>query len=472
MVQSFAEDILQTLQKNLLEQDYSREQLKKANLHESISHFLQNTLDRRLEFEMERMESTWFDFSNPAVKESVGYLRAQLYTTARIPANEWHKTLAHAVRLVAAYLLRPNHTLTGFIFGKENQSLDMTTILRRMQYFSPYPYLVDIFGTYVQHNQIHEMESGRFLDLLTQIDRRYVKDFNSVTDWMELLKPLFEIGEQIYSKGYPIFLFQIFFDDKGELEFKKRLLFEEQIRGIAKISPAELKSFLESVALGTKNYTQPETISHSQNANSSIEAFAVSPSTSPTANLPSSEIVQQLVPRWQAFRSQSQQEPLVLGNTALSLYPSSIPKPNIAKFESKILNLNESLALKTAKPKDTWVTVQGAQKEVVKKTPPPVPTEEKLADKFHRLMTQTTQLEQTIFGGMHPERRTWYLQKLFNNRLVEYNLFLNRLRGIQNWTKAAELIAIEVFMKNKVNIYSEAALSFTDLVESLYLPKS
>ena len=45
MVQSFAEDILQTLQKNLLEQDYSREQLKKANLHESISHFLQNTLD-------------------------------------------------------------------------------------------------------------------------------------------------------------------------------------------------------------------------------------------------------------------------------------------------------------------------------------------------------------------------------------------------------------------------------------------
>lgn len=470
MVQSFAEDLLHAILKELPEQDYTREVLKAAPLPSGITHFLENTLDRRLEFEMNRLTSGWFDFSNPAVQESIQYLRQQLFATARIPADEWHKTIEHATRLISAYLLRPCHTLAGFIFGRDTAMLDMETILRRMAYFSDYAYLSEIFETYARHNAITEMESGRFLDLITQIDRRYLKDFKGVQDWMDLLQPIFSIGAEIYKKGYPIYLFQIFFDDKGEYEFKKRLLFEEQIRGIQKLSPKELEDILRNVLMdnqGDVELSNSPFVSHSEFANE-IPITTSAPVPPPP---PDAVIVQNQMPRWKAFRpnqTPAHREVAMAGNTALALYPLQTPKSNLSLFQSKIQNLNDNLGAKIKKTTPTWQASTPATT-----APQSAPSnEEAIADKYQRLLFETHELENAIFGGMHPERRTWYLQKLFDNRLVSYHLFLSRLRAIQSWGKAAELIAMEVFMKHDVNIYSEAALSFTELVESLYQHKS
>jgi hypothetical protein len=45
---------------------------------------------------------------------------------------------------------------------------------------------------------------------------------------------------------------------------------------------------------------------------------------------------------------------------------------------------------------------------------------------------------------------------------------LRRLAEADNWNEASQIIASDIFRKHKVNIYSDAAVHFTNAVESRF----
>ncbi|WP_022836169.1 hypothetical protein [Salisaeta longa] len=77
-------------------------------------------------------------------------------------------------------------------------------------------------------------------------------------------------------------------------------------------------------------------------------------------------------------------------------------------------------------------------------------------------------LEEDVLGANAEANRAMYVRQLFSGNIDAYERVLRRLRTIETWSEASQFIAQEVFRKHKVNIYSDAAVSFTDAVEARY----
>jgi hypothetical protein len=75
-------------------------------------------------------------------------------------------------------------------------------------------------------------------------------------------------------------------------------------------------------------------------------------------------------------------------------------------------------------------------------------------------------LERAVFGSSNPPKRDLYVQKLFQGDREDYRSVLNRLREIESWSTASQIIASDVFRAHQVNIYSDAAVHFTNAVEA------
>jgi hypothetical protein len=61
-----------------------------------------------------------------------------------------------------------------------------------------------------------------------------------------------------------------------------------------------------------------------------------------------------------------------------------------------------------------------------------------------------------------------YVRQLFNGDEAAYRQILKRLRTADSWGEASQIIASDVFRAYKVNIYSDAAVHFTNAVESRF----
>lgn len=77
-------------------------------------------------------------------------------------------------------------------------------------------------------------------------------------------------------------------------------------------------------------------------------------------------------------------------------------------------------------------------------------------------------LETRVLGPSATERRNWYITHLTAGSEAEYRAVLEQLGAAPNWTEATQIIGREVFRKHRVNIYSDAALAFTDAVEARF----
>ena len=78
------------------------------------------------------------------------------------------------------------------------------------------------------------------------------------------------------------------------------------------------------------------------------------------------------------------------------------------------------------------------------------------------------QLEFSVLGLYGSSNRQMFIDNLFAGSPQEYQQLLQRLDAIENWTQASALIAENVFKKHNVNIYSPAAIMFTESVEEQY----
>jgi hypothetical protein len=77
-------------------------------------------------------------------------------------------------------------------------------------------------------------------------------------------------------------------------------------------------------------------------------------------------------------------------------------------------------------------------------------------------------LEREILGTADPSHRSVYVRQLFDGAADEYRAVLRRLRTADSWSEASDIIAEDVFRSHKVNIYSDAAVQFTNAVENRF----
>jgi len=77
-------------------------------------------------------------------------------------------------------------------------------------------------------------------------------------------------------------------------------------------------------------------------------------------------------------------------------------------------------------------------------------------------------LEQSVFGKSNPPQRGVFVRQLFDGDLDDYEQVLLRLDTADSWGEASQIIARDVFRAHKINIYSDAAVHFTNAVEQRF----
>jgi hypothetical protein len=77
----------------------------------------------------------------------------------------------------------------------------------------------------------------------------------------------------------------------------------------------------------------------------------------------------------------------------------------------------------------------------------------------------TASLEFAVLGPSAWQRDT-FIEKLFSGSAESYFDALDRILKCPDWRSASEIIADDVFRANRVDIYDEAAIDFTNSVEA------
>ena len=180
-------------------QSYSRADIEQDPMPPLMAHFLGQTLQHRLEDEIEHfraVRSKWFDYDHAEVEDANKAFIEALAQHSRIPSEEWRGTLKRATKLVIAHLILPTHTLVEFVFHDDEGPLSATEIYRQLSYFAAYPYLREAIGTFLKKRELTEMDRTRFSSLLSQIDRHMTSSYTS-DEWLRMLRPLFDLMRRV-----------------------------------------------------------------------------------------------------------------------------------------------------------------------------------------------------------------------------------------------------------------------------------
>ena len=77
-------------------------------------------------------------------------------------------------------------------------------------------------------------------------------------------------------------------------------------------------------------------------------------------------------------------------------------------------------------------------------------------------------LERRLLGEKAAKHRDFFVETLFQGSAETYHTVLQRLDDADSWAEASQIIASDVFRAHSVNIYSDPAVLFTDLIEARF----
>jgi len=447
------------------EQAYARADVNRGPMPDPIRHFLLQLLRHQSRHESRRLRragSDWVAYDAPDVREALSDLQDVLSRHARIPEDEWTGALQQACRYVSAYLLQPTPVLTDFVFGKQTGALPLDRIRWRMQFFEAYTYLQNAVEAYAERKDLETFDRSTFQRFLLKIDQRLTSEYTR-EQWMDLLQPLLNLTETATGRDeVPIQPLQGFFEDKGHGRALRRLQ-QLEADGQSRIGASGLRRILTEQRTTDERAPEAEPLRSSDPAPWEEDDWGLG---APAAGQPDDGAT----PLWKRFRQEpgsgssrgngatdGGDQPLWAqyrrsrgagGSRSDAPREESIPSP----FEAD-------------DPFDDAPTgdVATGSKPQTNESPAGQPVS--LSDNEK---ADIEALEQSVFGKSNPPQRGVFVRQLFDGDLDDYEQVLLRLDTADSWGEASQIIARDVFRAHKINIYSDAAVHFTNAVEQRF----
>ncbi|MFW5955706.1 MAG: hypothetical protein ACOCSK_03095 [Rhodothermales bacterium] len=425
------QDVSNTLHKTVVTllpqgEPITRQVVETAELPASLRSYLLGILER----EAERVADSINNRRDAWVAETVDVRRARTAfavaasRNVQIPSDRVDEVLLKACESIVRYLVRPAATLQSLLFDRAEQSLDVDEINERLDVFSPYPYFREVLHHYFAEKDIEHIDRARLDAVLHRVDRQMTADFVP-EEWVEMLSPLFETlaASPVYERGVPVELLQIYFREKEAGDMLLRL---DEFESEDLVSQPELLEILKAPSAGSEEPPAPDRPSPSESSEASRTSAPGHASSK--APLPADE--GPALPLWKQF----QQRP------AAASAPESGPKK----------------AHSPEKDKPIWQQFR----------PDPAPGTQPVSPK--RTPSDLDELERRVLGERGEKYRKLFVQNIFAGSTGDYQSALERLSHVPSWNAASQIIAREIFRKFDVNIYDEAAVNFTDLVEERF----
>ncbi len=455
---------------------YARADWEDETMPEPVAHFLRQLLrhhSRREARRLRRARSDWVNYDHPDMEQAVRTFFNAMEAHTRVPASQWEQTLRQATRHTTAHLVRPVHVLTDFVYGERQKPLRMPRILWRMSFFGPYGYLREAVHAFAKKRDLDALGPDRFHRFLHRIDERITANY-SAGRWLRLLDPLFQIARRaIGREQVPVGLIGAFFAEKGHEAIETRVASYGR-EGHEEVGPKALHRLIEEAEAtpppDAKPSSPPDERRPSPTERSAPDSKPAQPEPSDddiwgvagTARPEGSSAPQsnqerdESVPLWKQFQ-QGRTRPSSTTNDTdreRTEETNGNQEPLWARFrQGRDERLSETVS--EEEPESSRAESSGEKAEP-SSSPPPSPNEDLEA------------LEQAALGVSNPPHRGVYVRQLFGGDRTAYRRVLQRLSKAKSWGEASQLIASDIFRAHKVNIYSDAAVHFTNAVESRF----
>ena len=428
---------------------YTRADLAGPDVPRAVGHFLAQSLDRRLDLELDEMRTSrtaWFAYDAPDVAAAEQAFALAVGRAAQIPAAEWQKAVEQTVHQVVPYLVAPAHTLAHFVYGDGRPTLPLAVIERRMRYFQPYGYLRDVVGAYAQQKGLGEIERDDFSRLLARIEARTGTAYDA-EGLMTLTDDLFDtLGEGPERRVAREHLVR-FFADKGMPGVVERLS-----AAAARVSRAETRAALTNT---------PAAFFHDAPPAPAAPPSYLTPAPTPVATPLTTSLHP---PEPASAPSYVPPEPTPFAAPTPSF---AAPAPPYAAPEPPAAPVPPDASVpqwQQVRPADA---APAAAERLAADASDATPLWKRLL-RGDTLDEQGVHDEQAVLGAGAAPYRKRFVKELFGGDVRAYADALAHLAPLATWAEATRAIAA-TFRAREVDLYGDAAVAFTDLAEQRYL---
>ena len=399
-----------------------------ADIPQSIRDYMLAVMEQQAE----RVAADINRVRDPWVAESAEVSRARtalgiaMSRSVHIPASEVESVLNEAAENVMAYLVRPTRTLNRHLLRAEEEEIDVDELQERLHRFTAYPYFAEVLQHYFAEKEVVRVDRSRLGALLPRIDRQMTSDFEP-DEWADVLEPLFETLAYIpaFESGVPAQLIQTFFRDK---EAGRQLAQIESYDAGTIITRDEIIDLLsspkrreEAMPLPGPAAPAPRPAAPAPPRPAETEA--------PTPSAPQRNPDEPL-PLWMQFQKQPVEQ-------ASNPHADSAPKPIWQQFQ--------------AEPSAPAAAAYPAQHDSPEESRPGLDAVERL-----------------VLGERGAKHRTMFVRRIFQGSEADYHTSLEALAEAGSWHEASRVIAERIFRRFDVNIYDDAAVTFTNTVEQRF----
>ncbi len=412
-----------------------------APLRHYLSHLLRHH-HRRETRQLRRARTDWVDYDHPEMEDATHAFLDAAEQHLQVPRGQWTDTLRTAARRTTNYLVRPVPTLSAFVFEDAAGAVPVPQVQWRMRFFGPYAYLRNAVQASAEKQDRDAFSPDAFEHVLRRVDERITADFEAGR-WLDLLDPLFETARCATGRTQvPLSLLRTFFEEKNAAPLVERLTTHERTEDANTVSPDTLQRLLDTASTGDvspNHTTEPRDVPDAP-LDPDLHTSADGAS-DPSPNA-SSEAAPEATPMWKQFEQHAGQR-----RTETDASDEDA-QPLWAQFQ-------QSPSDKPVEP-DTSSPTDVPSSSSDGRSPVSDPDDDLSA------------LEQEVFGPSHTPKREVYVEALFDGDRDAYRDVLKRLRTTESWSDASQIISGDVFRPYQVNIYSDAAVHFTNAIEATF----
>lgn len=250
MLDQIIENIIQKIRREVVQsgmQDIPLTYIFTRNIPHSIKHFFDQEVELWIREESEKFGSSErFDYEMPEVQMLVDKIFDILKQTATFHINQFNRLLERAIKLEANYLIRPQQTLTQFLF-KDSPLITTIEVYDMLKYFDKFQYYKDALNDYFNLKYMREISQNQFQELITAIDQQvYARTpVETALQTLKTINNFINEGRPTSSDSMDVRMMIMVFKDRHLDDFV-RLIEQEAQHGTQMLSMSDTEQILRA----------------------------------------------------------------------------------------------------------------------------------------------------------------------------------------------------------------------------------
>ena len=429
------------------DQAYTKADWATDAMPEPLRHYLTHLLrhhHRREARQLRRARTDWVDYDHPEMEQATHSFLDATEQHMQVPRDQWTDTLRTAARRTTNYLVRPVPTLRAFVFEDAAGAVPVPQVQWRMRFFGPYAHLRNAVQAFADKQDRDAFTPDAFERVLRRVDERMTADFDA-DRWLDLLDPLFDTARCATDRPQvPLPLLRTFFEQKNAAPLVERLTAHGRTADADAVAPDTLRRLIDAAPTQSSSPEAPSGKRDAPDAPLDPDLHKPTDEASAPRSNSSSEAAPEATPMWKQFEQDASRRRT---ETDAS---NDDAQPLWAQFQQRPADGSRQTDASSPPTGADSSSSSGGRSTA--------------SDPDDALSA----LEREVFGPSHTPKREVYVDALFDGDRDAYRRVLKRLRTVDSWSDASQIISDDVFRPYQVNIYSDAAVHFTNAIEATF----